>query len=463
MKEVEERTYSRGVILVLVTIASFINPFTASAINLALPVIGTEFSADAATLAWVSSTYLLASVIFLLPAGRLGDSRGRVNIFLIGIVVYAAGSILSIFASSMSLLLLFRFMQGVGGAMINATSVALIASLFPPGRRGYAIGINTTAVYAGLSFGPFLGGVLTQFFGWRSIFIVTALLAVPVLFYARKFPAFLNEREMEHFDVPGLILSSALILCLFLGLAWITTHAGLLLLAASLVLGVVFFRVEQHRPDPLLPISLLQKNRVFAASNVAALINYSATYAVAFLLSLYLQYVRGYEPAAAGTLLLIQPIVQVFVAPAAGRLADRVEPGLLASLGMGVAAVGLFGLSLLNETTPITLVLALLFLVGTGVGLFSSPNTTAIMGSVEKRFYGSASAMVATMRSLGMMLSMGAVLVVFAVIMGSTTVTPEVFPEFMKSLRLLFQAFTALSVFGVFLSLSRNKNRGEGL
>ncbi|HQP71272.1 MAG TPA: MFS transporter, partial [Methanoculleus sp.] len=226
---------------------------------------------------------------------------------------------------------------------------------------------------------------------------------------------------------------------------------------------VVFFRVEQHRPDPLLPISLLQKNRVFAASNVAALINYSATYAVAFLLSLYLQYVRGYEPAAAGTLLLIQPIVQVFVAPAAGRLADRVEPGLLASLGMGVAAVGLFGLSLLNETTPITLVLALLFLVGTGVGLFSSPNTTAIMGSVEKRFYGSASAMVATMRSLGMMLSMGAVLVVFAVIMGSTTVTPEVFPEFMKSLRLLFQAFTALSVFGVFLSLSRNKNRGEGL
>jgi hypothetical protein len=130
---------------------------------------------------------------------------------------------------------------------------------------------------------------------------------------------------------------------------------------------------------------------------------------------------------------------------------------------MGVAAVGLFGLSLLNETTPITQVLALLFLVGTGVGLFSSPNTTAIMGSVEKRFYGSASAMVATMRSLGMMLSMGAVLVVFAVIMGSTTVTPEVFPEFMKSLRLLFQAFTALSVFGVFLSLSRNKNRGEGL
>jgi len=341
--------------------------------------------------------------------------------------------------------------------------VALIASLFPPGRRGYAIGINTTAVYAGLSFGPFLGGVLTQFFGWRSIFIVTALLSVPVLFYARKFPAFLNEREMEHFDLPGLALSSALILCLFLGLAWITTHAGLLLLAASLVLGVVFFRVEQHRPDPLLPISLLQKNRVFAASNVAALINYSATYAVAFLLSLYLQYVRGYEPAAAGTLLLIQPIVQVFVAPAAGRLADRVEPGLLASLGMGVAAVGLFGLSLLNETTPITLVLALLFLVGTGVGLFSSPNTTAIMGSVEKRFYGSASAMVATMRSLGMMLSMGAVLVVFAVIMGSTTVTPEVFPEFMKSLRLLFQAFTALSVFGVFLSLSRNKNRGEGL
>ncbi|MBA7473477.1 Riboflavin transporter RibZ [subsurface metagenome] len=457
MEQGDRQPYSRRFILLLVTVATFLNPFTGSAINLALPAIGGEFSADAATLAWISSAYLLSSVIFLLPAGRLGDSRGKVTVFVIGIVVYTAGSVLTIFTPTIGLLLIFRFLQGMGGAMIYANSVALITHLYPPGERGYAIGLNTTAVYAGLSLGPFLGGALTQFFGWRSIFIVTALLAVPVLFYAGKFPAFLNEWQREHFDVPGLALSSALILCLFLGLASATTPAGAVLLAAAFVLGAVFFRVERRQPCPLLPVSLLEKNRVFAASNVAALINYSATFAVAFLLSLYLQYIRGYEPVAAGTLLLVQPIVQVFVAPVAGRLADRIRPGHVASVGMALSAVALLGFSMLSATTPIAVILALLVLLGVGLGLFSSPNTTAIMGCVEKQFFGSASAMVAMMRSLGMMLSMGAVLVVFAVIMGSTTVTPAIFPEFLMSVQLIFLAFGVLSAFGVLLSLRRNK------
>lgn len=457
MEQEDGHSYSRRFILALITIATFLNPFTGTAINLALPSIGAEFAADAATLAWVSSAYLLASVIFLLPGGRLGDSRGRVTVFMAGIVVYTAGALLTIFTPTIGMLLAFRFLQGVGGAMIYANSVALITHLYPPGERGYAIGLNTTAVYAGLSLGPFLGGALTQFLGWRSIFIVTALLAVPVLIYAKKFPVFLNDRHQEHFDVPGLVLSSALILCLFLGLASATTPRGVVLLFAALVLGVAFYLVERRHPSPLLPVSLLSSNRVFAASNAAALINYSATYAVGFLLSLYLQYIRGYEPVAAGTLLLVQPVIQVFVAPVAGRLADRIQPGHVASVGMAISAVGLFGLSMLGDTTPVGAILALLVLLGVGVGLFSSPNTTAIMGCVEKRFYGSASAMTAMMRSLGMMLSMGAVLVVFAFIMGSTAVTPAIFPEFLRSVHLIFLAFGVLSVFGVILSLRRNK------
>ena len=459
MEPKEGSPYSRRFILALITVATFLNPFTGTAINLALPAIGAEFSADAATLAWVSSTYLLASVIFLLPAGRLGDSRGRVTVFTAGIIIYAAGALLTIFTPAMSLLLAFRFIQGMGGAMIYANIVALITLLYPPGERGYAIGLNTTAVYAGLSLGPFLGGALTQFLGWRSIFIVTALLAAPALFYAGRFPTFLNERQREHFDAAGLVLSSALILCLFLGLASATTPVGMALLFAALVLGVAFYLVERRHKSPLLPVSLLSSNRVFAASNAAALINYSATYAVGFLLSLYLQYIRGYEPIAAGTLLLVQPIIQVLVAPLSGRLADRVPPGEIASVGMGLSAMSLFGLSMLGETMPISVILALLALLGVGVGLFSSPNTTAIMGCVESRYYGSASAMTAMMRSLGMMLSMGAVLVVFAVIMGATAVTPAIFPEFLQSVHLIFFAFGIFSAFGVILSLLRNRRR----
>jgi EmrB/QacA subfamily drug resistance transporter len=456
MEQGDGQSYSRRFILVLITIATFLNPFTGTAINLALPVIGTEFSADATTLAWVSSAYLLSSVIFLLPAGKLGDSRGKVTVFMAGIVVYTAGTILTIFTPTIGTLLAFRFLQGIGGAMIYANSVALITHLYPAGERGYAIGLNITAVYAALSLGPFLGGILTQFFGWRSIFVVTALIAAPVLFSADKFPAFLNDRHREDFDIPGLVLSSALILCLFLGLAKATTPTGLALLAAALLLGVAFYRVERRHPSPLLPVSLLASNRVFASSNLAALINYSATYAVGFLLSLYLQYIRGYEPAAAGTLLLVQPVIQIFVAPVAGRLADRIRPGLIAAGGLGLSAACLFGLAVLSETTPVTTIIAILAVLGVGVGLFSSPNTTAVMGSVGKRYYGSASAMVAMMRSLGMMMSMGLVLVVFAVIMGSTVVTPAIFPEFLASMNLIFLIFAVLSVFGIFLSLKKN-------
>jgi len=456
MEQGDGQSYSRRFILVLITIATFLNPFTGTAINLALPVIGTEFSADATTLAWVSSAYLLSSVIFLLPAGKLGDSRGKVTVFMAGIVVYTAGAILTIFTPTIGTLLAFRFLQGIGGAMLYANSVALITHLYPAGERGYAIGLNITAVYAALSLGPFLGGILTQFFGWRSIFVVTALIAAPVLFSADKFPAFLNDRHREDFDIPGLVLSSALILCLFLGLAKATTPTGLALLAAALLLGVAFYRVERRHPSPLLPVSLLASNRVFASSNLAALINYSATYAVGFLLSLYLQYIRGYEPAAAGTLLLVQPVIQIFVAPVAGRLADRIRPGLIAAGGLALSAACLFGLAALSETTPVAAIIVILAVLGVGVGLFSSPNTTAVMGSVGKRYYGSASAMVAMMRSLGMMMSMGLVLVVFAVIMGSTVVTPAIFPEFLASMNLIFLVFAVLSVFGIFLSLKKN-------
>ena len=457
MKQEGEEPYSRRFILVLITAVTFLNPFTGSAINLALPAIGAEFSTDATMLAWVASAYLLSSVIFLLPAGRLGDTRGKVTVFLLGVVVFTAGSILTIFTPTFPLLLAFRFLQGIGGAMIYANSVALITHLYPPGERGTAIGLNVTATYAGLSLGPFLGGALTQFFGWRSIFVLTMLLAVPSLLYARRYPAFLNERRDERFDTPGTIISSVLILCLFLGLAWVTTPAGVALLVAVVLLGAILIRVEQQQPCPILPVSLLTSNRVFAASNGAALINYSATYAVGFLLSLYLQYVRGYEPIAAGTLLLVQPVIMVFFAPVSGRLADRIQPGLVASVGMALSGAALFGFFFLSPTTPVAVIVALLVLLGVGVGLFSSPNTTAIMGSVTKQDYGCASAMTAMMRSLGMMLSMGAVLVVFAVIMGSTVVTPAIFPEFLLSLRLIFLALGVLSAFGVVLSLKRNK------
>jgi MFS family permease len=198
---------------------------------------------------------------------------------------------------------------------------------------------------------------------------------------------------------------------------------------------------------------------VFAFSNLAALINYSATSAVTFLISLYLQYVKGLDPQQAGIVLIAQPVMMALFSPVAGRLSDSVEPRILSSAGMGIISVMLALISFVGPETPITLLVLCLLFLGFGFALFSSPNTNAVMSSVEKRLYGVASATLGTMRLTGQMLSMGIVMVIFAVTMGGTRITPEYYPSFLQSMRLAFVIFSVLCVVGVFASLARGKVR----
>jgi MFS family permease len=194
---------------------------------------------------------------------------------------------------------------------------------------------------------------------------------------------------------------------------------------------------------------------MFTYSNGAALINYAATFATALLMSLYLQYLRGFEPAAAGSILFVQPLVQVVCSPIAGRLSDRIEPAILASAGLGVSAVSLLGFFFLTPDTPIPLVMVLLALLGTGLALFSSPNTNAVMSSVEKRHYGIASAMLSTMRTMGMTTSMGVVMVTFALYLGQNPIEPPLYPAFLAAIHLIFGIFLVLSLAGAALSWKR--------
>ncbi|MDD1706553.1 MAG: MFS transporter, partial [Methanoregulaceae archaeon] len=375
-------TDSRSVILIIVTIGTFLNPFTGSSINLALPLIGAEFAIDAIMLSWVPAAYLLSTAIFLLPAGMLGDIIGRGRVFSTGTLIYTTASLLAIFTPTASLLLACRFLQGIGGAMVYATAVAIIAELYSPGERGRALGINVMAVYAGMTLGPFIGGLLTQFFGWRSIFFITVILGGIVLFHVRRFPPILNEKRREIFDYRGAVLSAISLFLFFTGISRIpgTAAAGLILLSG--LTFALFYHIEKKNPTPLFPIALLSSNRIFSSSNLAALINYSATFAVTFLLSLYLQVVRGMSPAAAGSVLLIQPFIQMIVAPLAGRLSDRTDPSQLASLGLLISSSGLLGLVFIGSGTPLPWIVLFLVLLGCGLGLFSAPNTTVIMGSV---------------------------------------------------------------------------------
>jgi MFS family permease len=446
---------SRGVILVIVTIGTFLNPFTGSSINLALPLIGEEFAIDAIMLSWIPAAYLLSSAIFLLPAGMLGDIIGRAKVFSTGTLVYTFASLLAFFTPSASLLLACRFLQGIGGAMLYSTAIAIIAELYPPGERGRAVGINVMAVYGGMTLGPFIGGILTQLFGWRSIFFITVLLGCTVLLFVRRFPAILNENRRGTFDYQGAGLSAVALVLFFVGTSRIPNTDAFVCILLSGLTFLIFYRVESGKASPLFPITLLSSNRIFSFSNLAALINYSATFAVTFLLSLYLQIVRGMSPATAGSILLIQPFVQMIIAPVAGRLSDRTDTSKLAAIGLFTSSVGLLGLAFLGMDTALSWVVLFLILLGCGLGLFSTPNTTVVMGSVEKSQYGIASSFLATMRSTGMMLSMGIVMIVFSFMLGSTSITPEMSPGFLTSMQLIFLVFFVLTILGALISLDK--------
>jgi MFS family permease len=259
----------------------------------------------------------------------------------------------------------------------------------------------------------------------------------------------------ENFDIKGSLYFGFGLVALMYGFSRLPSRLGLSLTAAGLLALVGFVLFELRVPAPLLDFRLFRHNRIFAFSNLAALFNYSATSAVAFLMSLYLQYIKGLPPQKAGLVLVCQPIVMALTSPFAGRLSDRSEPRIIASLGMALSAAGLLLFSLLGPDTGFPYIVGSLFLLGLGFGLFSSPNTNAIMGSVAKKHLGVASAALGTMRLTGQMMSAGTTMMIFALFMGRVPITPSVYPQFLRSARFAFAFFAALCVVGVFASLAR--------
>jgi MFS family permease len=220
---------------------------------------------------------------------------------------------------------------------------------------------------------------------------------------------------------------------------------------------IAFVYIETKVAIPVLNINLFRQNKTFAFSNLAALINYAATFAIGFILSLYLQYIKGLNPKQAGLLLVTQPAVMAIFASFSGRLSDTYSPRLLASTGMSVIVGGLFLLCFLTGETQTWYLIMSLIIVGMGFGLFSSPNTNSVMSSVEKKFLGVASATVSTMRLIGQMLSMGLAALTFHILIGDAKITPGNHPQFLKAVNLLFILFTVLCFAGIFASLARSK------
>ncbi len=451
-------TKKTNITLIITTIGSFLTPFMGSAINVALPAIGREFNLNAVTLSWVPTSYLLAAAISLVPIGRIADITSRPRIFLYGVITFGGFSFIGGLSNNAVLFMACRVIQGLGGAMIFGTAVAILTSVFPAQQRGKALGINVAGVYLGLSLGPFLGGFLTQHFGWRSIFYTNTLLSIIMLILILGILGLKEEKQIPaHFDYLGTLIYSPSLFFLMYGFSLLPGISGAFMILAGVVLTILFIRIELTNPYPLFDVGLFRLNPAFFYSNLAALINYSATNAVTFLLSLYLQYVKSYSPQGAGAILIAQPVTMTLLSPLAGRLSDRIQPAVIASLGMGITALGLFLLNFINNNTPINIIILCLIILGFGFALFSSPNTNAVMSSVAKEYYGIASSTLATMRLLGQMTSMAIVMLIFSTLMGRIKITPEVYPLYLKSTKVCLVFFTVLCVVGILASLKRGR------
>ncbi len=441
--------------LLVATLASFFTPFMASAINIALPSIGSEFAADAILLSWIPTAYLLASAVFAVPFGRIADIHGMKKIFTYGIVVFTVATLLSGAAPSVTSLIAFRVLQGIGSAMIFVTGLAIITSVYPPKERGKAIGINVASVYVGLSMGPVLGGILTHYLGWRSIFYIIIPLGLLVIaLTAWKVKGEWAECKGEKFDITGSIIYGVALIMLMYGFSILPEKLGIILLILGIIGILAFALFELKVKNPVFEVRLF-KNITFGFSSLAALINYSSTFAVVFLLSLYLQYIKGLDPQFAGIVLVAQPAVMAVTAPIAGRLSDRFSPGIIASIGMAVTAISLSCFIFLSNDTSLESIIIVLLVLGFGLGLFSSPNTNAIMGSVKKRFYGIASATVSTMRLIGQMLSMGIALLIFSIVIGNVQILPSSYLALLTSIKIVFTICAVLCFIGIFASLAR--------
>lgn len=447
---------NKTVVLLIATLATFLTPFMGTSLIIALPSIGNELAVNAILLSWITTAYFLTSAMFAVPFGRIADIYGMKRIFTYGIIILTISTFLAAISPSAEFLVVTRAFQGVASAMIFVTALAIITSVYPPQERGKAIGINIMAGYTGLVLGPVLGGFLTQYLGWRSIFyfIVPLCILVLVLVWWKMTGEWAESRD-EKLDHWGTILYIIMLSLVLIGFSTITGTFGIVMVILGIVGFIGFVIWELRVEHPVLEVKLFFENRRFAYSNLATLITYIATFVVSFLLSLYLQYIKGLDPEVTGLFVVVQTFFMVVISPFAGKLSDKFDPGRLASLGMAIISMGLLIMAFLTEKTSLYVIIAGLAVIGIGIGIFSAPNTHVIMGSVERKYFGVASATLSTMRLLGQTFGMGLILIVFAVYIGAVQFTPQNYPALLTSIQVTFIISVLLSVVAIFASLAR--------
>ena len=438
-------------LLVAITLGGFLGAFTVSAANIALPLIQSEFGLSAAELTWIPLAYVLATAAALMPMGRVADLRGHKRSFIWGLRTFAILMLATALSPSAGVLMGLRAAQGIAGALVITTSTALVTFAYPSEERGKALGLFAAGPYLGLTLGPVLGGVIVHNAGWRALFMVAGAIGVANCLIPVWTTRGVEWRgpQRTHFDTPGSVLYAAALPALLLGFTMLPTLTGMILVVVGVAGLALFVWWETRAADPLLKIDLFRHNRVFAFSNMAAFINYAATLAVTFLMSLYLQYTKGLNPQTAGLVLVAGALVQAAFSPVAGRVSDRIEPRLVASAGMMLCVLGLLGLVFIGEATTYWYIIAMLCLLGVGFAFFAAPITHAVMGSVDKQHVGMASSTLATVRWTGQVFSIGLAGLVLVLVVGGQAIESSDYVKVLPAVRISFAIFALLCALGV--------------
>jgi EmrB/QacA subfamily drug resistance transporter len=383
-------------------------PLDGSIVTVAIPSIASSIRIGLEAVVWIPLAYLLLLTVLLINVGRLADLRGRKRFYTFGFIIFTVGSVLCAASVTDLQLIVFRAIQGVGAALIAANSTAIVTDSFPRAERGKALGINTMAVYTGLTAGPVIGGILVQYYGWRSIFYVNVPIGIIVItLTVLRLRESRTDEVGGGFDLAGaatlsIALASLLVVLTFGGsYGWASPLTiGLLMLSGATF--VSFLQVESRLTrHPTLDLSLFTRNRMFAAANTSALLAYIAFNGVTFMISIYLQSIQGLNPETTGFYLIAESAAMALLSPFSGWLSDRFGSRLLCTLGMFMVTVGLYLFTQLDTASSALDIMSRLILVGVGFGVFSSPNTSSVMGSVNQTKLGVAAGTLATMRFMG--------------------------------------------------------------
>lgn len=454
-----ETKQTPAAILWVIAAVQFLTPFMFSAIGVALPTIGREFSAGAVQLGLIEMVYILAVALLLLPIGRFADIKGRRRVFLSGTVLLTLATLALATAPTITLLIVFRFVQGIGAAMITSTSFAILTSVFPPEKRGRAMGTVVGCVYLGISAGPTLAGLMIDYLGWRWIFYSAVPVEILILLFAStRLAGEWADSRGEPFDWIGSLLYVIALGGLVTGILETgkLTGAGWLAVGGAAMLAI-FLIYENRTTYPIFPLRKILANRIFVLSNIATWLNYAASFGIMFFFSIFLQVIKGISPKHTGFIMITQPLLQAVCAPLAGKMADKYNPAPIATLGMAFCTIGLVASATITAATPLIFIFAVLIVMGIGFGFFSTPNTAAIMASIDRRDYGMASSLIATMRTTGMLAAMTLITLLLSRFLGTEPVNPATGNLFLSAMHAAMVIFSLLGCAAILCSIGRTR------